>query len=93
MAENSRLRIHAQITPESALAAEKKIRWKSIPHPGNRPERVRKKLSPGDRLLRNSAVACALLLAIACAALYRRETQSGARKLKALHSRRGGGTK
>ena len=36
---------------------------------------------------------CALLLAIACAALYRRETQSGARKLKALHSRRGGGTK
>lgn len=64
MAENSRLRIHAQITPESALAAEKKVRWKSIPHPGNRPERVRKKLSPGDRLLRNSAIACALLLAI-----------------------------
>ena len=36
---------------------------------------------------------CALLLAIACAALYRREIQPGARKLKALHSRRGGGTK
>lgn len=64
MAENNRLRIHAQITPEDARGAEKKVHWKSIPHPGNRPERVRKKLSPGDRLLRNSAVACALLLAI-----------------------------
>lgn len=65
MQENgNRLRIHAQITPENSSAPEKKVRWRSIPHPGNRPVRVRGKLSAGDRLLRSSAIACALLLAV-----------------------------
>lgn len=65
MQENgNRLRIHAQITPENSSAPEKKVRWRSIPHPGNRPVRVRGKLSASDRLLRSSAIACALLLAV-----------------------------
>lgn len=80
MSEQSRLRIHAQITPESKSEPEgQPIRWRSIPHPLQRRRRTAKAapkpadtpaarpkepLTIGDRLLRNSALACALLLAI-----------------------------
>ena len=67
--EKSKLRIHAQITPPQTEAqsapAARPVRWRSIPHPMQRKAREsREKLSFGDRLLRNSALACALLLAI-----------------------------
>lgn len=72
MSEQSRLRIHAQITPEHSASAESRpIRWRSIPHPKQRrrgnPENApaeKKPMTFGDRMLRNSALACALLLAI-----------------------------
>lgn len=72
MSENkNKLRIHAQITPEPAAEStgipQKKIRWRSIPHPQQtRRERQKKEntLTFSDRLLRNSALACALLLGI-----------------------------
>lgn len=64
MSENNKLRIHAQITPEQPKREEsnEKIRWRSIPHPKQKSQR--EKLTFGDRLLRNSAWACALLLAV-----------------------------
>lgn len=67
MSEDSRLRIHAQLTPQSAapVPEKKPLRWRSIPHPeGRRARRQKEKLTFSDRLLRNSAIACALLLAI-----------------------------
>lgn len=73
MSEPSRLRIHAQITPENSATAESQpIRWRSIPHPkqrrriatGGTPQTEKKPPTFGDRMLRNSALACALLLAI-----------------------------
>lgn len=69
--ERNKLRIHAQLTPEvapeSQSSSEKPVRWRSIPHPKQRRQRTQKtagKLSVSDRLLRNSAIACALLLGI-----------------------------
>ena len=69
--ETNRLRIHAQLTPdtpaEAPSPAKEPIRWRSIPHPKQRRPRERKapeKLTFSDRLLRNSAIACALLLAV-----------------------------
>lgn len=69
--EKNKLRIHAQIMPQSAvqtdIPAPKAVRWRSLPHPLQRKKREPKpkeKLTFGDRLLRNSALACALLLAI-----------------------------
>lgn len=69
--EKNKLRIHARITPEPATAptepAPKAVRWRSLPHPQQRKRREprpKEKLTFGDRLLRNSALACALLLAI-----------------------------
>ena len=61
MTENNRkLRIHAQITPAEPIISEKKhIRWRCLP---KKPAKV--KLTAGDRLLRNSALACAMLLGI-----------------------------
>ena len=53
MAEN--IRIFTRVQPEPANAAEASV-------PGAR--RIRRRLSRGDRLLRNTAVACALLLGI-----------------------------
>ena len=74
MSEENKLRIHAQIRPEEAKAEPepRPIRWRSRPHPdarrGFRAKKAVKepkpKLSFGDRLLRNSALACAALLAI-----------------------------
>ena len=69
--EKSKLRIHAQITPTESAApppsSTQRVRWRSIPHPAQRKgrePREKQKLTFGDRLLRNSALACALLLAI-----------------------------
>lgn len=76
MSEENRLRVHAQIRPDAEEAAAEPrpaVRWRSRPHPlarrpfARRPaaeKRPKEKLSFGDRLLRNSAFACALLLAI-----------------------------
>jgi len=65
MSENkSKLRIHAQITPEPhEKTAPKAVRWRCIQHPKSK-HKSNKKLSYGDRLLRNSALACAVLLAV-----------------------------
>lgn len=64
--EKNKLRIHAQITPEPEYSAPqqnaKTIRWRSIPHPKQHQEK--EKLTFTDRLLRNSAFACAILLGI-----------------------------
>lgn len=63
--QRQNLRIHTTITPEPEPTQEKRIRWKSLPHPLQKRRRKPKEpLTLGDRLLRNSAYACALLLAI-----------------------------
>lgn len=66
--ENNRLRIHAQITPETptGTASGERVRWRCIPHPKQkrRHSDAKEKLTFSDRLLRNTALACALLLAI-----------------------------
>lgn len=70
--EKNKLRIHTQIQPEAAPEQSddvpaKTVRWRSIPHPRQRrkhTEDTPQKLTFSDRLLRNSALACALLLAI-----------------------------
>lgn len=66
--ERNKLRIHAQLTPQDASeapeAAAKTVRWRSIPHPKQRSKRTPERLTLSDRLLRNSAIACALLLGI-----------------------------
>ena len=66
--DHGKLRIHAQITPEAESIPEAKarVRWRCVPHPRQKgqPGASREKQSFGDRLLRNSALACALLLAV-----------------------------
>lgn len=66
--ERNKLRIHAQLTPQAAPeaseAASKTVRWRSIPHPKQHSKGVSERLTLSDRLLRNSAIACALLLGI-----------------------------
>ena len=66
--DHGKLRIHAQITPETESIPEAKprVRWRCVPHPRQKgqPGASREKLSFGDRLLRNSALACALMLAV-----------------------------
>ena len=60
MSENSTLRIHTQFRPETTDSGQSKL-------PRQRRHRPKKQKSPmtrGDRLLRNSAIACALLLGI-----------------------------
>jgi len=69
MSENKNpLRIHARITPESAFplnhsAAQPKRQQRLLRRKKHEPKQP-EKLTYGDRLLRNSALACALLLAI-----------------------------
>ncbi len=76
MADSSRLQIHTRLTPSPGAAPERdgaaadkdaRVRWKSVPHPNAKRSRfanLRKKYAPGDRLLRDTAVACAILLSI-----------------------------
>ena len=73
MSENSRLRIHAQITPECNTSESAKRcrfhffrqRFTQKSTQTDAPvQREKNALSSGDRLLRNSALACALLLAV-----------------------------
>lgn len=61
MSENSTLRIHAQVRPQ-AEAPREPIKIEKAAEP--RPRRSRAKLTRTDRLLRNSAYACALLLGV-----------------------------
>jgi murein DD-endopeptidase MepM/ murein hydrolase activator NlpD len=71
----SRVTIHTSIVPEPLPTTEtkKSIRWRVLPHPNAKkpriprvprlnPEGVRR--TPGERLLRNAAVACSLLLTL-----------------------------
>ena len=69
----SRVTIHTSIIPEQKPASEPKktIRWRVLPHPAakktrspraQRPEGARR--TPGEKLLRNAAVACSLLLTL-----------------------------
>lgn len=66
MSENRTLRIHTQMGPEAAPE------WKPGPARARHSRRKRKgpralnrpKLSSGDRLMRNSAIACAVLLGV-----------------------------
>ena len=66
--DHGKLRIHAQITPETRPAPETaaRVRWRCVPHPKQKgqPGAAKEKLTFSDRLLRNSALACALLLAV-----------------------------
>jgi len=59
----NKLRIHTQITPEEEPVRKDKerIHWRCIPHAASK---GRTKLAPFDRLLRNSALACAVLLGV-----------------------------
>lgn len=63
MSENSTLRIHAQVRPQSNEPKQPiKIERSSGQKP--RARRVRAKMTRTDRLLRNSAYACAMLLGV-----------------------------
>lgn len=62
MSENSTLRIHAQVRPH-AEAVKQPIKIERMETPKRR-RRTRAKLTRTDRLLRNSAYACALLLGV-----------------------------
>ena len=57
MSENSTLRIHTQFRPDAAEGEPPTLRRK-------RQRRPRSPMTRGDRLMRNSALACALLLGI-----------------------------
>lgn len=63
MSENSTLRIHATIRPDEG-APKQPIRIEQAEATTHRPRRARAKLTRTDRLLRNSAYACALLLGV-----------------------------
>lgn len=67
MSENGTLRIHTQMPPraeqESAKQEQGKRRWRRARRERARPP-VRRKPGFSDRLLRNSAIACALLLGV-----------------------------
>lgn len=63
MSENRTLRIHAQIKPHTE-EPRPPIRIERTEATGSRPRRTRAKLTRTDRLLRNSAYACALLLGV-----------------------------
>lgn len=65
MSESGTLKIHARMRPESAQGKTPPIRIESTaPEPPIRRRRRRGGLSRGDRLLKNSAYACALLLGV-----------------------------
>jgi len=59
MSENSTLRIHTQFRPDAAEGEPPTTRRKR-----RRQRRPRSPMTRGDRLMRNSAIACALLLGI-----------------------------
>ena len=60
MSENSTLRIHTQLRPEGAAGAPPSVTRRRQ----KRRKREKAPMTRGDRLLRNSAIACALLLGI-----------------------------
>lgn len=73
MSEKGKLLIHTRLGPQTGAAPEAiapttgggRSRWKCVPHPkAKRRGIIAKRIDAGDRLLRNAAVACALLLGI-----------------------------
>ena len=60
MSENSTLQIHTQLRPEEPIVSVKKGQARRR----GRTRRPKARLSAGERLLRNSAVACAALLGV-----------------------------
>lgn len=65
MSESGTLKIHARLRPEAAREKTPPIRIETPAAPKPAPRRSRHRaLSRGDRLLRNSAYACALLLGV-----------------------------
>ena len=76
--DKSRLVIHTTIAPQEdeqrqSTGKKKKISWRTLPHPmsragkrrrSGRARRPRQPLTAGERLLRNTAVCCALLIGI-----------------------------
>lgn len=65
MSENSTLRIHTQLLPDlEPEAGTKKTAGRAKRHRRGPARSPKGKLNPGDRLLRNSAIACAILLGI-----------------------------
>ena len=63
MSENGTLHIHTQLIPE-ADTAQAALSGSERPPRARRHRRPRQRLASGDRLLRNSAIACAVLLGI-----------------------------
>lgn len=64
MAENSTLQIHTQLRPEDASIREEKVSAPKRARRFRREQRTRPRLTRGERLLRNSAIACAALLGV-----------------------------
>jgi hypothetical protein len=69
---NTKLIIHTRAQPENGAEAAprqapRKVRWRSIRHPRKRRLTRASRLTFGERLLRNSAIACALLLSLLAA--------------------------
>ena len=60
MSENSTLHIHTQLRPEEPIVSVRKGRTRRW----SRPHRPKERLTRGERLLRNSAIACAALLGV-----------------------------
>ena len=64
MSENRTLQIHTQFRPEGTTAAPKKRPPRFHLHRTHREDRPKPPLTRRDRLMRNSAVACAVLLGV-----------------------------
>ena len=65
MSENRTLHIHTQLTPETIEPAEASKRERRRVHRRRHgPSKTRSRLTASDRLLRNSAIACAVLLGV-----------------------------
>ena len=64
MSENSTLRIHATINPHAEEAPRQPIRIEPASAHSARRHRIRPRMTRTDRLMRNSALACAMLLGV-----------------------------
>ena len=60
MSENNTLQIHTQLRPEEPIVSVRKGRTRRW----SRPHRPKERLTRGERLLRNSVIACAALLGV-----------------------------
>ena len=64
MSENSTLRIHATLRPHVEEQPRQPIRIEPAKAQRSKRRRVRPQMTRTDRLLRNSALACAMLLGV-----------------------------